>query len=217
MDRPANWRVARWDATGILPPPGSDSAAAVYIMSARTGGMKGAFSMHSWLVIKADGISRYERYDKVGWGQPVRVNAYAPDARWYSNTPQIVASVHGEAAVRLIPSLHAAIQSYSYSDYGDYQIWPGPNSNSFIAHVLREVPQMDVVLPSLAVGRDYLSHNKIVYVASDWREIQINLWGWLGFSLGLRSGVELQILGLVAGIDIRRPAVKLPGIGRLGV
>jgi hypothetical protein len=29
--------------------------------------------------------------------------------------------------------------------------------------------------------------------------------------------VEINVLGLVAGIDIRRPAIKLPGFGRIGM
>jgi hypothetical protein len=29
--------------------------------------------------------------------------------------------------------------------------------------------------------------------------------------------VELNFLGLVAGVDVRRPAIKLPGWGRIGL
>ena len=29
--------------------------------------------------------------------------------------------------------------------------------------------------------------------------------------------MELNVLGAVAGIDLRRPALKLPGLGRLGL
>ncbi|MFC7554960.1 hypothetical protein ACFQU7_26130 [Pseudoroseomonas wenyumeiae] len=30
------------------------------------------------------------------------------------------------------------------------------------------------------------------------------------------EGIEINILGAVAGLDLRRPALKLPGLGRLG-
>ena len=56
-------------------------------MAARTGGLKGAFSVHTWIVIKKAGAKAYERYDKVGWGMPIRRNAYPADGRWYSNVP----------------------------------------------------------------------------------------------------------------------------------
>ncbi len=39
----------------------------------------------------------------------------------------------------------------------------------------------------------------------------------LGVKLGWVEGVEFNFLGLVAGLDLRRPALKLPGFGRLGV
>jgi len=32
----------------------------------------------------------------------------------------------------------------------------------------------------------------------------------------LVEGIEVNFLGLVAGLDLRRPAVKLPGFGRIG-
>ena len=33
---------------------------------------------------------------------------------------------------------------------------------------------------------------------------------------GWVEGVEVNLLGLVAGLDLRHPAVKLPGFGRIG-
>lgn len=40
---------------------------------------------------------------------------------------------------------------------------------------------------------------------------------YLGFSIAWIEGVEINILGAVAGFDVRRPAIKLPGLGRLGL
>jgi hypothetical protein len=37
----------------------------------------------------------------------------------------------------------------------------------------------------------------------------------LGASAGGEEGLELNVLGLVFGVDLRRPALKLPGIGRV--
>lgn len=110
QDRPANWRSADWSSSGILPSAAEDRTAAIYLMSARVGGFKGAFSVHSWIVLKhPDG--GYDRYDKVGWGSPVRRNGYAPDARWYSNPPAVVHSLRGPEAARLIPTVEAAVAS----------------------------------------------------------------------------------------------------------
>ena len=38
----------------------------------------------------------------------------------------------------------------------------------------------------------------------------------LGLKVGWVEGIEFNLFTLVAGLDIRRPAVKLPGIGRIG-
>ena len=35
--------------------------------------------------------------------------------------------------------------------------------------------------------------------------------------VGWVEGFEVNLLGLVAGLDLRHPAVKLPGFGRIGV
>jgi hypothetical protein len=46
--------------------------------------------------------------------------------------------------------------------------------------------------------------------------IQLSIGGYFGILLGLEEGIEINVLGLSAGVDFRRPAIKLPGIGRLG-
>ncbi len=216
-DRPANWREADWSSTGILPKPQDNKEAAIYVFSATTGGLKGAVASHSWIVTKQEGDDSYNRYDKVGWGSPIRRNAYAADARWYSNLPQQVTAIHGDEATRLIPKIEAAIRSYPYSKPGAYRIWPGPNSNTFVAHVLRSVPEIGTVLPPDAVGRDYLPDGKLFALDADGLDAHATLYGLLGVSAGVRSGLELHFMGLVAGIDVMRPAIKVPALGRFGV
>jgi len=44
---------------------------------------------------------------------------------------------------------------------------------------------------------------------------QLSIGGLLGITLARDEGLELNLLGLVAGIDFRHPALKLPGIGRV--
>lgn len=215
-DRPASWSQADWSSAGTLPPPAAEPQAVIHIMSARTGGLKGALSSHSWIVLKRAGAVSYDRYDKVGWGSPVRRNAYSADARWYSNPPQIVRTIRGDKAERLIPRIEDVIARYPYRHRGGYRIWPGPNSNSFIAHILREVPELDAVLPPHAVGRDFLGEDRYWFASRKGDEYRLGWNGLIGISAGRLSGIEVNILGLVAGVDIRDPALKLPGFGRVG-
>lgn len=217
LERPSSWRSANWSATGMLPDPEANHDAAIYVLAARTGGFKGAFAVHSWIVLKEAGASNYERYDKVGWGTPIRRDGYAADAAWYSNRPWIVAELTGKNAEAALPDVRKAIASYPFSRRGDYRIWPGPNSNSFTAHVLRETPQLDAVLPPNAVGRDYLSGGEWFAMDPGGRDIHVSLAGLAGLSVGVRSGLEFHLLGQTAGIDFKRPALKIPAIGRVGL
>lgn len=186
-------------------------------MAARTGGLKGALSLHTWIVTKEAGGFQYNRYDKVGWGSAVRKNMFEPDARWYSNQPFFVKTIRGEAAEKLIPKVEAAISKYPHDGYGGYRIWPGPNSNSFVAYVLRAVPEINAVLPSNAVGRDFTAKHNFFQLASDGLDVHFSIYGLVGMAAGVRSGLEFHLLGLVFGLDFAEPGVKLPGFGRIGI
>ncbi|MFN3549946.1 MAG: hypothetical protein ACK4U0_20880, partial [Mesorhizobium sp.] len=41
VDRPGSWRSADWSSSGILPATPARDEAAVYVLAARTGGLKG--------------------------------------------------------------------------------------------------------------------------------------------------------------------------------
>jgi len=122
----------------------------------------------------------------------------------------------GPAAAALIPKVKSAIDSYSYSELGDYRIWPGPNSNTFTAAVLRAVPELATTLPPNALGKDFRGRPYLGPTDSG-TGVEASLWGLLGLKVGWVEGVELNFLGLVAGFDLRHPALKLPGFGRLGL
>ncbi|WP_182084982.1 DUF3750 domain-containing protein [Aureimonas sp. ME7] len=213
-EHPSSWREADWSSAAVLPAPTASQEAAVYILAARTGGLKGALSEHSWVVLKPAGARTYERFDKVGWGSPIRRNGYAADGRWYSNTPRIVAELQGRAAETAIPQIRAAIDDYPFAARGGYRIFPGPNSNSFVAHVLRNVPSLGAVLPPAAVGRDFPVDGKLLSFDGEFRA---SLFGYAGVAVGATSGLEVQILGLVAGVDPFRGLLKVPGFGSFSI
>ncbi|MEM7490536.1 MAG: DUF3750 domain-containing protein [Pseudomonadota bacterium] len=213
QDRPTSWRAADWGPSGTLPAPADQPGDVVHILAARTGGAKGALSVHSWIVHKRAGDMAWTRHEVVGWGTPVRRDAYAADARWYSNAPEIVGTLTGDRAAAAIPKLEAAIAAYPWS--GGYTIFPGPNSNTFVAHILRTVPEFGLTLPPHAVGRDWLGPGfRTARSASG--DLHLSANGLLGLSVGPRVGLELHALGQAVGLDILRPALKLPAIGRVG-
>ena len=140
-DRPRGWRNADWSSIGALPAATAHPEARVLFLSGRTGGLKGAVAVHSWVVFKRPGARSWTRYDVVGWGNPVRLNGWAPDGRWYGTAPSVVADIKGAQAEAIIPAIEKAVKDYRYANYGDYRLWPGPNSNSFVAAILRDIPR----------------------------------------------------------------------------
>jgi hypothetical protein len=215
-DGPRGWRDADWSSIGSLPPARAHPDARVLVLSGRTGGWKGVVAVHSWIVLKQKDATSWTRYDVVGWGNPVRLNNWAPDGRWFGNHPVVVADLAGEAAERLIPRITEAVRSYQYRNAGDYRIWPGPNSNTFVATILRAAPELGATMPPHAIGRDFRPQ-PYIGASDSGTGVEANLWGLFGIKLGWVEGVEVNLLGLVAGIDVRRPALKLPGFGRLGI
>lgn len=215
-DRPRSFREANWASMGTLPAAAAHQDARVLVLSGRTGGWKGVVAVHSWIVFKRENAKGWTRYDVVGWGNPVRLNGWAPDARWYGTPPSVIADIKGAEAQALIPKIEQAVKDYRYANYGDYRIWPGPNSNSFVATVLRAIPEVSVTMPPNAIGRDFRADPYLGWTDSG-TGIEASLWGLLGVKIGWVEGVEVNVLGLVAGLDIRDPALKLPGFGRIGL
>jgi Protein of unknown function (DUF3750) len=214
---PENWSAANWSSSGILPDPRQNSDAMVRIYTARTGRWKGIFAVHSWLVIKRASDTQYHRYDVVGWGKPVRHDNFPADGYWYSSKPQLLFEASGATAQALIPKITKAIQNYPYNRYGSYRLWPGPNSNSFIAEVMRSVPELQFALPPTAIGKDFIGYSKWLSPTPSNTGWQFSLMGYAGISVAAVEGLEINILGLVAGIDFLTPAIKLPGFGRIGL
>jgi len=212
-----SWRTANWSSSHLLPDAAKVPEARVLILAARTGRWKSIFAEHMALVVKPEGATSWTRYDVVGWGNPVRRNAYAADAFWYGNRPYVAAQVSGPGAATLIPLIEQSIARYPHREAGSYVVWPGPNSNSFVAWVVRNTPGFDVELPPAAVGKDYLGPGLAVDRAPSGSGWTVSAAGVLGLTLALREGVELSLLGTTIGVDPDDLAVKLPSLGKLSL
>ena len=214
-----NWSTASHRPTGRAPDPATHPEAIVQVYASRTFGWRGAFAVHTWLAAKPAGADRYDRYEVIGWNlrygrTAVSISdARAPDAEWFGSPPIVVREVRGSDAEAVIAKLKSAVASYPYPD--TYSAWPGPNSNTFTAHLGREIPELRLTMPSNAIGKDYLPRGGVVARTPSGTGYQVSLRGILGIAAGGDEGFELNVLGLVTGIDVRHPGVKLPGIGRV--
>lgn len=214
------WWQARSDTTRQAPDPATTKEAVVQVYAARAFRWRGAFGVHTWIAVKAAGARQYTRYEVFGWGvrrgrDAVRIRRdMAADGYWFGSNPQKLVDLRGAGVDEIIAKIHQAVQDYPYNHR--YTLWPGPNSNTFTAHIGRAVPELRLDLPSTAIGKDYIAGGGIVARSPSGTGFQVSLYGLLGVLVAVEEGIEINLLGLTLGVDFFKPALKLPGLGRLG-
>jgi hypothetical protein len=214
-----NWWELRRDSSGQAPDPASTPDAVIQVYAARTVGWRGVMAVHTWLTLKPAGAPAYTRYEVMGWGvgngaPAIRVNRSGPDNYWFGSRPELLVDRRGEGVDGLITRVQAAVESYPYP--ASYRTWPGPNSNTFTAYLGRAVPELRLDLPATAIGKDFIPGGLPAAMAPSGTGVQLSLFGLLGVLAGAEEGLELNVLSLTFGVDVKRPALKLPVVGRLG-
>lgn len=218
--RPRHWHQARNDSTHLAPNPETTPEAIIQVYSARAFRWRGIFGVHTWVAFKPQNAASYTRLEVIGWGvrrgaPAVRMRtSTAPDGYWFGAYPELLVEHRGPAAEQMIQRLLSATAEYPYQD--EYRVWPGPNSNTFIAYLGRTVPELGVDLPPTAIGKDYLGSRTWLGRAPSGTGLQVSLGGYLGLLLASEEGLEVNLLGLSAGVDVLGPALRLPGLGRIG-
>lgn len=216
----ADWRTASRASAGIAPDPAQERAAVVQVYAARAFNWRGLFAVHTWIATKRRDADHFVVHQVIGWhqwsGRPVVESIRdVPDRRWYDAPPVILRDVRGPAAAALIPAIEAAVSRYRYPH--TYRLWPGPNSNTFVAAVAREVPALGLALPGTAIGKDFLADGRWLGPAPSGTGYQWSLAGCLGVLAAWQEGLEINVLGAVFGIDFAHLGIKLPGLGVIGL
>ena len=211
----ADYRTASRDSALLAPIPGSTQDAVIQVYAARAFNWRGIMATHCWISVKPKGAPSYTVYQVVGWrnyhGLPaLSITDDIPDRHWYNQKPTLLLNIQGIEAETLIPKIDAAARTYPYA--GPYRLWPGPNSNSFPAYIAREVPELGLVLPSSAVGKDFLPSGKFFTQAPSGTGYQLSLFGVVGLLIAQKEGIEVNLFGLVYGIKFSPFRVLLPGI-----
>jgi hypothetical protein len=190
----------------------------VQVYGARCSRWRGHFGIHTWIAVKPAGARAYTIYEVMDsyfrrTGSAVAIRKRAPDARWFGSTPGLLADKRGEGVDALIKRIDQAAREYPYAH--EYVVWPGPNSNTFTAHVARAVPGLEADLPPTAIGKDYLG-DRLLAKAPSGSGFQVSLFGLLSVLVSGVEGVEVNVLGLGFGVDPFSPAIRLPLLGRVG-
>jgi hypothetical protein len=213
-----DWRTATRESAGLAPDPATTPEAVVQVYSARAVSWRGWFGVHTWISVKPAGASEFTVHEVMGWqlrrtGKAVVARNRTPDGHWYGAKPELLADVRGPGVEEIIARIETAIADYPYPD--KYHVWPGPNSNTFTAFILRRVPELRADLPPTAIGKDYLGWKSFGKTPSGTGG-QFSLFGVVGIAAGLEEGLEVNLLGLNFGVDPKSVSVKLPLVGRIG-
>ena len=215
------WHQARRDPTGLSPDPAVTQEAVIQVFAAPAVSWRGLFSVHTWIAVKPTGAPRFTRYEVLGFGvangaPALRIDRMGPDNYWFGARPQILLDRRGAGVDGMIAQVRDAVASYPYPN--SYRPWPGPNSNTFLAHIARQVPDLAIQLPSNAVGKDFLPGGRVVrrrHPAGP--GFRYRFMASSASCFAAREGLEVNLLGLSLGVDPVRPALKLPALGRLGM
>lgn len=215
VDFKADYRTAKRDSAKIAPNPDKAKEAIIQVYAARTFNWRGIFAVHTWVAVKDKDAKEYTTYQVIGWRlyrnlSPLVIMSDVPDRLWFNQKPDLILDIRGIQAEQLIPKIKQAVADYPKAN--DYSYWPGPNSNSFTAFIGRNVPELQLTLPSNAVGKDYLFDQFFARTPSG-TGYQFSINGIFGISLAYKEGFEINILGLVYGINPLTLSIKLPGFG----
>jgi hypothetical protein len=203
----------------LAPDPARTTEPVIQVYGARCMGWRGYLSLHTWIAVKPAAAKTFTIYEVTPEalsrrGCCVATHKRPPDAYWYGAEPQLLADKRGDEVGPLIERIQLAVKNYRYA--GKYVMWPGPNSNTFIAHLARLVPELEIELPCNAIGKDYLGLRSIGRPASG-SGFQCSLFGLLGILVSRVEGFEINVLGLSCGINPFGLCVKLPMFGHWGV
>jgi hypothetical protein len=204
---------------GLAPGPEDNGEAIVQVYAARSyEPLPRLVAVHTWLAYRRKGEVKYTVHEAHRFrphlsGRAVRTcQKYHPDRRWHGADPTLLFELRGEAAEEAIDGIEAAVSTYR----DGYRLWPGPNSNTLVAELVRSVDALQVDLPPTAIGKDFLPGWRMVAPAPSGTGWQVSLAGALGVLVALEEGIEINVLGAVFGLDLNPPALKLPIVGRLG-
>lgn len=187
----------------------------VQVWGARTRGAKGIFGVHTWIAVKPQSATEYTVYEVIGWrlrwtDSAVVIRNRAPN-HWFGAEGELYSEKRGAGVEGLIQRIDRLAREYPYAN--TYTLWPGPNSNTFVAWIARAVPELEADLPATAIGKDYIGSD-MISTAPSGKGFQFSLRGLLGIAASSVDGVELNVLGLNFGVS--GSGIKLPIVGRIG-
>ena len=198
--------------------PSNEQATVVVGSSALSEPLDG-IARHPWIGLREAGGEEWERWEVM----------CCPDSSPHSTVKQSNLSplsdyggggrdvrLHGvwtgKRAERAIACVREKAPQYPHRNR--YLAWPGPNSNTFVDHLMRACG-LHASLPAPSIGKDYRGLIGASFTSGG-TGIQIET-PLVGVRIGLKEGIELHLFSFAVGIDFWPPALIVPiGPGRIG-
>jgi hypothetical protein len=174
-------------------------------------------AIHYWFAVFTSDDKKWSRWEvwqnpdqvPASWGH-VHKNLMHPDSGVGGGAYKIEKEWRGKRARNIINVLNKP-NEYLYRN--QYHAWPGPNSNTYVAWVLKQA-RIPVDLNPKAIGKDFLGPIG-AGLSSTLTGVQVDS-PILGLKAGLKDGIEIHLLCTTIGLDFWYPAFKTP-FGRLGI
>ena len=214
-----SWRDASRKSTGIAPKASELKEDIFLVYYARAFSWRGYFGIHPWVAFKRKSDKEYTVAQVTSWnirrqGTAINYQKDLPDRLWFDSHPTELFRADGKKASLIIAKLEKLIKDYPFKDH--YRVYPGPNSNTFVSYLLRNIDEIDCELPATAIGKDYFGPSTFISNTPSNTGFTLSAYGLFGLTLGLYEGIEINLFGLNFGVDFYYPAIKLPLVGRLG-
>ena len=143
------------------PHPESHPGAVVQVYGADVWGFRGKFAIHTWVATKGENETEYTIYQVIGWRarrgrSVVAVSEGDPARPWFGSPAVLLHDERGPGTQALVEQVRAAVDAYPFPH--EYTMWPGPNSNSFVAWIGLQVPELNLDLPTKAIGQAWMKN-----------------------------------------------------------
>ena len=175
-------------------------------------------AVHCFIDIKMGSDEDWGRIEikkpKKGVNAPEKIDMVTAqhEHRWKGDCLVKVLKVYrGEKAKRIAKRALELGQNYKIP----YRLFPGPNSNTFINYLVREIPELKVELEHNAFGRNHYPQLIKLQETGSGTGFQIDSFP-LGATLCYREGICLRLIHMELGISLFPPAIKLPFLPRFG-
>lgn len=170
------------------------------------------FAEHTWVDVKLGDEERWLRAEVLNESSgatcsPIRALEARSDWRWDDEPVRVHAVIVGERAQRIAQRIEPVTAQLAPRYGGGYQAWPGPNSNTFVRDLSREIPELAFTFDHNALGKDYAWIR--ARLTPSRTGVELDTWP-LGFAIALREGLELHVLQLTFAVRVWPPSIALP-------